>query len=78
MTKLFQNPDGAHAQALRWSAVVTYRTDAGPLDVIHDFEELSEVHGLVERGPDWNTIVKIEITLTSRRYDVTIEQAEQM
>ena len=59
-----------------WSAVVTYKTDAGSLEVTHDIEELEELQ--VERGPDWNAIIKIEIILARRSYDVTIEQAEEM
>ncbi len=45
----------------RWIAKVVYRTNAGPLDVIHDLEELGEIEGLVEAGPDWDTIEVIEI-----------------
>jgi hypothetical protein len=41
-------------------------------------EELSELEGIVERGPDWNALDKIEIRLNPRRqnYDVTVEKAE--
>lgn len=49
---------------MRWKVVITYRMERGPyLDVTHDIEELEELHALVERGPDWNTIIKIEVTL---------------
>lgn len=48
----------------RWKAVITYRTERGPdLDVTHDLEEIEELQSLVERGPDWNAIIKIEVTL---------------
>ena len=40
----------------RWIAVVTYRTESGPVDVEHHFEEMVELHNIIERGPDWNTI----------------------
>ena len=65
---------------LRWIAVVTYRSESGPIEVDHHFEELEELHTLVERGPDWNTIVSIVVTLNPERAtypDGTIEAAEQ-
>lgn len=48
---------------LRWNATIWYRTESGLIDVAHAFEELDELFGLVEAGPDWNTIAKIEIDL---------------
>lgn len=62
----------------RWQAVVTYRADAGPVDVTHDIEELEHLQNLIEAGPDWNAIDAITITLSRRSYDVTVEQAEQL
>lgn len=47
----------------RWTANVIYRSANGPVSVIHDIEELDEISDLVERGPDWNSIEKIEIIL---------------
>jgi hypothetical protein len=60
----------------RWKATITYSTDGGPNEVVHDFEELYALHNLVERGPDWNAIIKIEIVLADRSYDVTVEEAK--
>lgn len=48
----------------RWKAVATYRTDNGPVTFTHHFDEIEELHNLVEAGPDWTTLDKIEI-----RYD---------
>jgi hypothetical protein len=62
----------------RWHAVVGYRTDNGVVDVHHDLEELGEIEKLVERGPDWNTITEIVITLAIRSYDVTVEQSLEL
>jgi len=48
--------------------------------VNHCFEELDESHTLVERGPDWNTIVSILVTLNPNRTgypDDTVEAAER-
>lgn len=49
--------------ALLWKMVVTYRTEAGDLDVEHEIEEIEDAHDIVERGPNWNAIVEIRITL---------------
>jgi hypothetical protein len=60
----------------RWHAVVNYRTDTGIVDVHHDIDELEEIQMRVERGPDWNTIVDIVITLAIRTHDgLTVEQS---
>jgi hypothetical protein len=47
----------------RWKATIHYRTNAGPVDVEHDIEEIEELQDLVELGPDWNAIDRIEIIL---------------
>jgi len=57
----------AWGNAHRWRAVVTYRGEAGPVDVTHEFEELYELHMLIERGPDWNCISDIRITIAETR-----------
>jgi hypothetical protein len=63
---------------MRWLATIHYRSELGVLDVGHAIEELEELHDLVEAGPDWNTIEKIELKLI-RNLDpgLTIEQAEK-
>ena len=61
----------------RWIATIFYRTDAGLIDVDHDFEEIADLHGLVEAGPDWNTIDRIEVRLARKVSPaLTVEQAE--
>lgn len=35
----------------------------GTTTVEHSIEELSEIEAIVERGPDWNTIISIVTTL---------------
>jgi len=60
----------------RWLATIYYRSDAGGVDVDHDIEELEELHDIVERGPDWNTIDKIVVTLARKADErMTIEEA---
>jgi hypothetical protein len=63
----------------RWIATVKYRTDAGISEVDYQFEEMFELHNLIERGPDWNCIESIHIELNPRRmaYDDTVEQSLQ-
>lgn len=61
---------------MRWFVEITYRTDTGPTVVEHFVEELDEVADIVERGPDWNTIVDIRITLERvRSVGLTVEQS---
>jgi len=61
---------------MRWHATIYYRSDDGFVDVEHDFEELEDLHEIVERGPDWNTIDKIVVTLARKTNDaMTLEQA---
>ncbi len=62
----------------RWFVTVVYRADAGPLDIDYAIEELAELQAIIERGPYWDTIDRIEIRLQRRLYDVTVEQAEDL
>ena len=59
----------------RWHVVVRYNADAGPVEVEYDIEELDELHALIERGPDWNTLVDIKVTLARTTGRVTLEAA---
>jgi hypothetical protein len=47
----------------RWKAVIEYRGDGEPQIVEHFFEEISELHLIMERGPEWNRLVRCTITL---------------
>jgi hypothetical protein len=62
----------------RWRATISYSGDAGPYDVLHEFEELAELQEIVERGPDWNAILDIKIELARRGYPVTVEEAREL
>lgn len=65
---------------IRWQATVHYRTDSGLVDVEHRMSELHEIHDLVERGPHWDTIEKIEILRINHNNSaaLTIEQAGRL
>jgi hypothetical protein len=57
---------------------VTYRGELGPIEVDHYFEEIADLHVLIERGPDWNTIEDIVIRLNPRRAAFcTVEEAAE-
>ena len=61
----------------RWHVMRTYRSEAGPIEVEDDIEELLELHHLVEDGPHWDTLIDIRITLNTPCYQgLTIETAE--
>ncbi|PVE57189.1 hypothetical protein [Rhizobium rhizogenes] len=63
----------------RWKAVAEYRSQAGIVDVEHAIEELEELHDLIERGPDWNTLVKITVTFARPVCELlTIEEAARL
>jgi hypothetical protein len=69
-----------HDEHFRWLATATYRSERGPIEVDHAFEELEELHDLIERGPDWNTIETIIVRLNPRGAsypDDTIEAATE-
>lgn len=61
------NMPRAPGVAPRWTVVVYYQTDHGMVDVEHLVEELDMMHDLIERGPDWNTIDRIEVRLTEKQ-----------
>jgi hypothetical protein len=64
----------------RWVATIHYRSELGTIPVEHDVEELDEIYDLVEAGPDWNTIEKIEIVLARVVHGgiITLEEAERL
>jgi hypothetical protein len=64
----------------RWHAIVSYRADAGTLDVCHDLEELYELHDRIEHGPHWDTVERIVITRSGYSWDaeLTVEEAERL
>ena len=47
----------------RWKAVIEWRSDEGSKSVEHYFEEISELHLIMEHGPDWNTLLRCTVTL---------------
>ena len=63
----------------RWSAVVSYKSDAGVVEVTHDLEELKGLHDLVEAGPSFQCIVNIVITYNNGGdAPITVEHAREL
>jgi hypothetical protein len=64
----------------RWQATIYYRTDHGVADVIHEIEEIVDLHNLVERGPHWDTIEKIEVVRINHVTNaaLTVEKARTL
>jgi hypothetical protein len=64
----------------RWHAMVTYRTDVGPIAVEHDLAELDDLHALVERGPHWDTVQEIAIHRVNHTTsaNLTVETAQKL
>ncbi|AOR77190.1 hypothetical protein [Novosphingobium resinovorum] len=61
----------------RWTAHITYRRDAGDETRQHSFEEIEQLHDIVERGPNFYAIKSIVIVPNGRCEPMTIEQAER-
>ena len=55
------NSDG---DKYRWRCTVYYRTEGGPVDVIHFVDEIEDLHDLIERGPHFDCLINIDIRLT--------------
>ena len=47
----------------RWKAVIDYRTEEGSKSLEHYFEEISDLHLIIEHGPDWNFLILCTVTL---------------
>lgn len=66
----------------RWLATVIYRTegDIAGIGIEHDLAEIGELDALVENGPHWDTIEKIEIVRVNHvdSAKLTVEQAREL
>ena len=59
----------------RWHAVAYYRTVNGSLDVHYDLE----LHDRIERGPNWNTVERIEVFRADpNMVALTVERSEEL
>ncbi len=64
-------------ETARWRATVYYRSDNGLVDVEHWLEEVGDIEALVEAGPHWDTVDRIEIERVNHcdSPTLTVEQA---
>ena len=61
----------------RWLLTIIYRCKTGPCVVDYDIEELEEIHDIVERGPDWNAIMSIDVELQEPDENVVLQSPVQ-
>ncbi|RCS21868.1 hypothetical protein DUT91_21530 [Phyllobacterium salinisoli] len=47
----------------RWKATIEYSSVQGAKSVEHYFEEISDLHLIIEHGPDWNSLIRCTVTL---------------
>ena len=61
----------------RWLAIIAYRSDDGIVEFSHEIEELEDIQNIVELGPHWDAVAKIEITrLRNARRTFTLSEGE--
>lgn len=48
----------------RWRAVCEYDSPNGPITTVHFFEEVVDLHQIIEHGPDWNRLIQCTLTST--------------
>lgn len=51
----------------RWRAVIEYTSPASKQE--HYFEEMADLHLIIERGPDWNFLARCTVTLNRNDND---------
>jgi len=61
----------------RWTVSIIYRGETGAVVVDYEIEELEELQELVERGPDWNSIMDISVQLTNPDTSVFLQSPIQ-
>ena len=59
----------------RWTLTISYRHEIGTSSRTTPIDELSEIDGIVERGPHWDTIVGITINRVGGDPTLTVEEA---
>lgn len=70
--------DYVEVNEARWHAVVFYRSESGLVDVHHALDEIEDLHSLIERGPNWDCIERIEIKRGIPDEELmTMEQAQR-
>ena len=60
----------------RWMASIWYRTNYGLNEVVHYIDELEDLQMIVELGPSFEAIEKIDIRYLLAEGPKTVEQCE--
>ena len=61
----------------RWLARIGYRTANGTVQTAYAFEEIYELHDIVEHGPDWHAIEFLHVELVRKvELNVVIDNLE--
>jgi len=67
------------SEPYRWKATIYFRTEKnGVLDVEHNFMEIEDLHEIVERGPSWQAIERIEVVYCGLPEKLTVEEADAL
>ena len=61
----------------RWTAIIAYRSEKGPLCKTLHFDEFRELHDEIEHGPSWDTVIDIHVLKTGST-DLTIEASLEL
>lgn len=63
---------------MRWKGKVYYRSTTGILDVEFDVDEIADLDDIIERGPHFGAIDRIEIKYAHADENLTVEIAETL
>jgi hypothetical protein len=74
MSDMIETEPTGRTELPRWRGTFFYRSRLGLLEVAHNFEELEELPEIVERGPNWYALDRIEIRLTDQNHPEIIER----
>lgn len=77
--KTARRPPRKTTPTARWGVTLFYQS-AGDylLREVHQIVELADLHDIVERGPHWDTIFRIEIERLNLAKPLTMQEAEKL
>jgi len=64
------------AQAPRWKATITYHSQFGKVVTEHFMEEISELHDIIEAGPNFYCMAHCVVTLADPTQLIAIEDTD--
>lgn len=67
--------DPEQEDVMRWRASIYYRTDNGIFPIVREFDEIYELHDVVEHGPHWDTIDHIDVRRIAVDDFLTVEES---